>query len=370
MEDAAFWQSIQVQCHAHAQRYQPWLGDLVAPEPPFAIVILGAPGVGKSTLLRQIVHPLPLPAGSTPWPVSIFTQEPPVLWTDTPGWSSDQVPTIHTALAQADVGFWVVNQPDSSPPELVATLKNWGRPVVKVVNLRGGETPPSTPAQGNIIAVLSVRLMPYNQPRRQEWPDGRVEWDTVILPADITALQTLWHQLLTHQQAIRNVNQLLGMAVQERQWAEKQGQTPVFPAPVLVKSLLLTLSPGGLVSVLLSVGTDLVTLICLSRRLHLPITRQGIGRVATALVLSSATVGFLGLGEGAEMGMMALGQGVWGGITSYGLQRIARTYLQQGITWQADGPDQLLQHIYARLTPGSWLHAWVGSGLNIDSKQS
>jgi hypothetical protein len=363
MSDATFWQSIATQMHARTQRYPPGLAETFAPASEhLSIVIVGAAGVGKSTLLHHLLHPLSLATGTTPWPVSVFTPEPPVLWTDTPGWTSDHANVIQTALAQADVCFWVVTHPDLGAPELAAILKNWGRPVVRVVNLRGGESPPPPHAQGNIIATVAVRLLPQRQPLRREWPDGRVEWDTLTLPADVTPLQSLVSDLLTHQQAIRTVNRLRDMAAQERVWASQQGQTPIPWAPVLLKSLLLPLSPGGWVPLAVSLATDLVTLVWLSRRLHLPITRHGIGRVVTALVISTITVGFLEVADGLEMGI--LGQGLWGGITSYGWQRVARTYLHQGMTWQADGPDHLLRYIYARLTPGSWLHTWIGEGLN------
>jgi hypothetical protein len=369
MGDASFWQSIATQRHAHAQRYQPWLGEGNGANAPFTVVVIGAPGVGKSTLLRQLIHPLPLAAGTTPWPVSVFTPEPPVLWTDTPGWSSDQAPAIRCALEQADVCLWVVTEPDTSPPELGMMLKTWGRPVVKVIHVRGGAMPAFAPPQGNLIATVAVRLFPHPQPLRREWPDGRVEWDTVTLAADLTPLQTLVADLLTSQTAIRTVNQLQHLADRERQWAHQQGQMPVAWAPVLVKSLLLTLSPGGWLSLGLSLGTDLVTLVFLSRRLHLPFTRHGINRLLVALVVSSATAGWLGeVGEWG--GMMALGQGLWGGLTSYGLQRVARTYLQQGMTWQADGPDRLLRQIYQHLTPGTWLHTWVASLIQPDLGKS
>jgi len=360
MHLASFWQSIEARRQAHRQRYQPWLGEVPVTPSPFTVVIVGAPGVGKSTLLRQFLAPVAVPTGSTPWPVSIGTAEPPVLWTDTPGWVSESAPMIQTALANADMSFWVVTQPDGSPPALHSTLQRWGRPVVKVINLRGGEPPALDPPQGNIIATVAVRLCPHPQPLRIEWPDGQVAWRTVTLPADITPLQTLWQALQPYQAAIRTVNQLQQMARQERQWARQQAQTPIPWAPVLVKSLVLALSPSSWMNGLLSLGVDLVTLVVLSRRLHLPFTRHGINRLLAALVISSVTASWLG--DGSEFGaLMALGQGLWGGLTSYGVQRVARTYLQQGLTWQADGPDHLLQQIYQHLTPGTWFHTWVAS---------
>ncbi|MEN9214184.1 MAG: GTPase domain-containing protein [Gloeomargarita sp. DG_1_5_bins_55] len=358
MEQTAFWQAITTQSLAHWQRYQPWLGDesSLSPSHCLSIVIVGVPGVGKTSLLRHLIHPVPVVAGTTAWPMSILTPDPPLLWTDTPGWSSEQATVIQTALAQADVCFWVVPHLETAPSELALTLKSWGRPVVRVVNRPGGEPMPFPPAQGNIIATVAVRLAPHRQAVRSEWPDGRVAWDTVDLPVDVTAVQTVLRHLLDQELPIRCVNRLTRMAIQERQWASKQGQTPLPWTPVLAKSLLLTFSPAAWVSVLLSLGTDLCTLVWLSRRLHLPITRRGIQRVLTALCVSSGSVGLLGLSQGWwETGML----GLWGGLTSYGFQRIARTYLQQGITWAADGPAYLLQQIYTRLTPGSWLHTWV-----------
>ncbi|MEN9216061.1 MAG: GTPase domain-containing protein [Gloeomargarita sp. HHBFW_bins_162] len=363
MDQGGLWQAITAQSHAHWQRYQSWLGEVeITPANTLAIVIVGAPGVGKSSLLRQLIHPLPVPTGTTRWPVSIVTPDPSVVWTDTPGWTHEHAPVIHTALAQADVCFWVMTQPETAPSELATTLKNWGRPVVQIINLRGGEPPALPPAHGNFISTITVRLSPYSQPLRTEWPDGRVEWTAVTLPVDVTAAQTVLQHLLAQQPAIRCINRLMIMANRERQWAMQPGQTPILWAPILVKSLLLTLMPGGLWHLMVSVGTDLLTLLWLSRHWHLPITRHGIQRVVLALGFSSGSVAILGLSNHLDMG--GVSHGLWGGITSYGLQRVARTYLSEGITWASDGPNQLLQQIYRQLTPGTWFHTWVESLVN------
>ncbi|MCS7031611.1 MAG: GTPase domain-containing protein [Gloeomargarita sp. SKYG116] len=364
MDQVAFWQDIQARSQSHWQRWQAHLGAItVGATPHLSVAIVGRPGVGKSTLLQHLIHPLTLPAGATRWPVSVLTPDPPILWTDTPGWTPEQTPVIQQALAQADMCLWVVTPADTS--ELQALLQAWGRPVIRVVHWWAGEPPLWESPQANFIATVVVRLFPTAQPLRTQWPDGRVEWSEMTLPVDVAALQTLLADVLKYRAAIACVNRLLVMAQREREWLDQQRQIPVSWWPVVIKAVAVTLAPGLLFKVGISWCADLGITVWLSRRLHLPLTRYGIERLVMALGLSSGAVGLESWFAAGQGGFTVWGDGFWGGLTGYGVQQVARAYLQQGVVWASNGPQDLLQRIYRHLSPGSWLHSWVEHCLRL-----
>ncbi|MCS6782696.1 MAG: GTPase domain-containing protein [Gloeomargarita sp. SKYBB_i_bin120] len=364
MEQTTFWQDVQRCSDRYWQRWQNRLGTPpVGTSPYWSVVIIGRPGVGKSTLLRHLIHPLTLATGPTCWPVSVLTPDPPILWTDTPGWTPEQTPVIQQALVAADLCLWLVTP--GYPPELEQLLRDWGRPVIRVVPWGVGDLSEPDPPLANCIATVVVRLFPGTQRVRTEWPDGRGEWSELPLPVDVSALQTLVSEVLQYRVAIRCVNQLLVLARREREWVAQQRQTPLPWGPVVVKALAMALTPGLLLKLAVSWLTDLWTVVWLSRAYQLPITRHGIERLVVALGLSSGAIGLASWAVWADGGFALFNASLWGALTGYGVQRVTRAYLQQGLAWAPDGPRTLLERIYRQLRPGNWLHTWVGHCLHL-----
>ncbi|MEN9207745.1 MAG: GTPase [Gloeomargarita sp. GMQP_bins_14] len=364
MDSTAFWQDLQARSERYWQRRREPLGALsLGTTPYWSVVIVGLPGVGKSTLLRHLVHPLPVPTGPTAWPVRVLTADPPILWTDTPGWTPERSALIQEALASAELCLWVTSP--QLPPELAQQLRDWGRPVIQVLPWSSGEPPVPPPPAANCLATAVVRLFPVTQPVRLQWPDGRVETQAVPLPVDVGPVRTLLAEAWQQRTALTCVNRLLWMARREREWIAQKQQAPLPWWPLLLKALVVTLTPGLGLKLAVSWLADVGAVLWLSRCYRLPLTPYGLEKLVLALGLSSTLVafgsGFIPDGEG----LVALGGGFWGGLTAYGVQRVARRYLCQGATWAMDGPWCLLRRIQQQLTPGTPWHAWVSHCLQL-----
>lgn len=140
---------------------------------------------------------------------------------------------------------------------------------------------------------------------------------------------------------------------------------------VMTKAMAIALNPVTVVDILSGAAVDVVMILTLSKLYGIPMSQAGAvdllqkiaismgGITASELVANlglSSVKGLLGLAAPATGGLsllpylsVAVTQAAVGGLSSYGIGQVTKTYLANGASWGEDGPKAVVTHILASL---------------------
>ncbi|MDJ0555421.1 MAG: GTP-binding protein [Microcoleaceae cyanobacterium MO_207.B10] len=140
---------------------------------------------------------------------------------------------------------------------------------------------------------------------------------------------------------------------------------------VMIKAMAIALNPVTVLDILSGAGVDVAMILTLSKLYGIEMTQSGAvdllqkiaismgGISASELVANmglSSVKGLLGLAAPATGGLslvpylsVAVTQAAVGGLSSYGIGQVTKTYLANGASWGEDGPKAVVNHILASL---------------------
>jgi small GTP-binding protein len=146
---------------------------------------------------------------------------------------------------------------------------------------------------------------------------------------------------------------------------------------VMTKAVAIALNPLTVVDIVSSAVVDVAMILSLSRLYGMAMTQQGalsllqkialtMGGISASELLAnlglSSLKGLLGLAAPATGGVslaayasVAITQAGVGGVSSYAIGQITKTYLANGATWGPDGPKSVVTRILASLDEASIL---------------
>jgi uncharacterized protein len=397
------YQSSPVELRAQLQPYLAALSGLQQKlfQPLLQIAVFGLVSRGKSAVLNALVGESLFPTG----PLNGVTQWPrAVRWAvaanngpqdaiqlelvDTPG--LDEISgEARTAMAQeiarcSDLILFVTAGPPTPTEEkALAELIQFSKPLIWVVNkadlypeltaadLHQGLTEPPLQRVLSPQDIILVSAAPVPVQVRHEWPDGRTNLDWEISTPQVEPLrQALLHLLQQEGLYLLSLNVLLQSQTFEAQMVPII--TAYYAEPIQaaqwqiwgVKALLVSLCPSVGVDLFISLGADIMQVRQLSRICGFPITSHNIRLLWKSLLTSllwlaaaelpSGLQGWLFDGSTSTGLQLCTVMGAQVIAAIYGAARVgkaAQTYLQDGITWNSQGPSQLIQNIQAALDP-------------------
>ncbi|MGB3512862.1 MAG: GTP-binding protein [Microcoleaceae cyanobacterium] len=140
---------------------------------------------------------------------------------------------------------------------------------------------------------------------------------------------------------------------------------------VMTKAMAIALNPVTVLDIISGAAVDVAMILTLSKLYGLEMTQAGAvdllqkiaismgGITASELIANlglSSVKGLLGLATPATGGLslapylsVAVTQAAVGGLSSYGIGQVTKTYLANGASWGDDGPKAVVSHILASL---------------------
>jgi small GTP-binding protein len=183
----------------------------------------------------------------------------------------------------------------------------------------------------------------------------------------LVALNTMLYADDVNEQVVRRKIEIRDRSADQLIWST-----------VMTKAVAIALNPVTVLDLLSSAVIDGAMILALSRLYGIAMTQQGAVQLLQKILVSMGGVtatellsilglgslkGFLGLAVPATAGgslipyaTIALTQAGIGGVASYSIGQISKTYLANGATWGADGPKAVVDRILASLDEASILN--------------
>lgn len=183
----------------------------------------------------------------------------------------------------------------------------------------------------------------------------------------LVALNTMLYADDVNEQVVRRKMEIRDRSADQLIWST-----------VMTKAVAIALNPVTVLDLFSSAVIDGAMILALSRLYGIAMTQQGavqlLGKILVSMGGVTATElltilglgslkGFLGLAAPATAGgslvpyaTIALTQAGIGGVASYSIGQISKTYLANGATWGPDGPKAVVDRILASLDEASILN--------------
>jgi hypothetical protein len=244
---------------------------------------------------------------------------------------------------------------------------------------RGGEALQQILSANEIVLVAAD---PTPLQVRVEHPDGRITetWETP--PVQVEDLKRKILQVV-HQEGrtLLALNALLQVRDAEDILADRLLELHNAEAEELIwkftryKAIAVALNPIAILDVCGGFVSDLTMIRALSELYGLPVTRYEAGKLWKTILLSSGSLLLSEVGSGLVLGLgksaaaatagldsstsfsayagTAVLQGAIAGFGTYTVGRAIQTYLENGCSWGAQGPNTIVQEILNQLEPNT-----------------